>query len=148
MRALRNCKLPKRNGALMAVRQIALGMLATLSLAGLTDATVSAHHANSAFDRTQSVTVTGTVKRWQFINPHAGLFLEVTDENGDVAEWSAEFQGTLDLYRHFSWNKDTFKPGDTITLTGFPGLDGSHTMGARIVVFADGTEVDLRSAPD
>lgn len=107
-----------------------------------------AHHANSAYDRTQSVTVTGTVTQWQFMNPHAGLWLSVTDQSGNVREWSAEFQGTVDLYRHFSWNKDTFKPGDTITLIGFPALDGSRTLGARIVVFADGTEVDVRSAPD
>jgi hypothetical protein len=111
-------------------------------------APVAAHHANSAFDRSQSVTVTGVVKRWQFINPHAGLFIEVTDDSGKVVEWASEFQGTLDLYRNFSWNKDTFKPGDTVTVTGFPARDGSATMGARIVVFADGSEVDVRSAPD
>jgi len=123
-------------------------MLIGLGSVCLLIAPVSAHHANSAFDRAQSVTVTGTVTRWQFINPHAGLWVETTDENGNAVEWSAEFQGTLDLYRNFSWNKDTFKPGDKITITGFPSRDGSLTMGARIVVFADGSEVDLRSAPD
>jgi len=124
-------------------KALALGGIALMAVAP-----VSAHHANSAFDRSQSVTVTGVVKRWQFINPHAGLFIEVTDDSGKVVEWASEFQGTLDLYRNFSWNKDTFKPGDTVTVTGFPARDGSATMGARIVVFADGSEVDVRSAPD
>ena len=108
----------------------------------------AAHHANSAYDRTQSVTISGTVTRWQFINPHAGLWLTVTSENGDTQEWSGEFQGTLDLYRHFNWNKDTFKPGDQITLTGFPSRDGTPNLSARIVQFSDGSEVDVRSAPD
>lgn len=107
-----------------------------------------AHHANSAYDRNQSVTVTGTVTQWQFINPHAGLWFEVQGDDGDLVEWSAEFQGTLDLYRHFSWNKDTFKPGDTITVTGDPARDGTPNLAARIVEFSDGTEVDVRSAPD
>ena len=107
-----------------------------------------AHHYNSAYDRSAAVTVTGIVKRWQFINPHAGLFLDVVDGNGHSVEWSVEFQGTLDLYRHFSWNRETFKPGDMITITGFPARDGTPSLGARIVVFADGTEVDVRSAPD
>jgi hypothetical protein len=94
------------------------------------------------------VTVSGVVTMWQFINPHSGLWLEVADENGNVQVWTGEFQGTLDLYRHFSWNKDTFKPGDRVTLTGYPARDGSPTMGSRVVTFADGTEVDVRSAPD
>ena len=132
----------------MVAKRLGLGSLAALSAAWLMSVPAGAHHANSALDRTQSVTVTGTVKRWQFINPHSGLFLDVTDDNGNVVEWSTEFQGTLDLYRNFSWNKDTFKPGDQVTVTGFPARDGSPNMGARIVVFADGTEVDLRSAPD
>jgi len=107
-----------------------------------------AHHANSAYDADQSVTVTGTVTQWQFINPHSGLWLDVTDESGNAVRWSGEFQGTLDLYRHFGWNKNTFKPGDRVTLTGFRSRDGSPNLAARIVVFADGTEVDVRSAPD
>ncbi len=120
----------------------------TAGLVCLALVSAQAHHANSAYDRSQSVTVTGTVTRWQFINPHAGLWFDVADESGNVVEWSAEFQGTLDLYRHFSWNKDTFKPGDTITITGDPARDGSPNLAARIVEFADGSEVDVRSAPD
>ena len=123
------------------------GVLAVCSV-WLAHEAALAHHANSAYDRDQSVTMTGTVTQWQFINPHAGLWLDVQDDNGNVVEWSAEFQGTLDLYRHFSWNKDTFKPGDTISVTGYPARDGTPNLGARIVQFADGSEVDVRSAPD
>ncbi|MGI9258644.1 MAG: DUF6152 family protein [Gammaproteobacteria bacterium] len=108
---------------------------------------VQAHHATSAFDRQSSVTVEGTVKRWQFINPHSGIWIDV-EADGAVEEWVGEFQGTLDLYRHFSWNKDTFHSGDRVTLTGYPAFDGSNAMSVRIVGFADGSEVDVRSAPD
>jgi len=116
-----------------------------LSLAWVTP---FAHHANSAFDRSSSHTVTGMVTRWQFINPHAGLWLDVADDVGNVVSWTVEFQGTSDLYRHFGWNKDTFKVGDTVTVTGDPARDGSANLAARIVIFADGSEVDVRGAPD
>ncbi|MBH98331.1 MAG: hypothetical protein CMM56_07750 [Rhodospirillaceae bacterium] len=109
---------------------------------------IKAHHANSMYDRASNITISGVVTRWQFINPHAGLWLEVTNETNEAQEWSAEFQGTLDLYRHFQFNKDTFKPGDTITLIGHPARTGGPTISARIVIFSDGTEVDVRSAPD
>ena len=132
----------------MTFKKILISSVAASGLTWFALTSALAHHANSAYDRDQSVTVTGTVTRWQFINPHAGLWLDVDDGSGNSVEWSAEFQGTLDLYRHFSWNKDTFKPGDTISVTGFPARDGTPNLGARIVVFADGTEVDVRSAPD
>ena len=108
----------------------------------------AAHHANSAYDRNTTVRVSGTVTRWQFINPHAGLWFEVVDEDGGIVEWSAEFQGTLDLYRHFRFNKDTFLAGDSVTIVGYPARNGDPTMSTRIVIFADGREVDVRSAPD
>ncbi len=116
-----------------------------LSLAA---ASAAAHHANSAFDRTTTTRISGTVTRWQFINPHSGLWIDVQDAEENVVEWSAEFQGTLDLYRHFQFNKDTFAPGDPITIVGHPARSGEPTMSTQIVIFADGREVNVRNAPD
>ena len=109
---------------------------------------LEAHHANSAYDRLMDLTVSGTVTKWQFINPHAGLWLTVINDRGASQEWSVEFQGTLDLYRHYSFNKDTFRPGDEITLIGNPARNGDPDLSARIVIFSDGKEVDVRNIPD
>lgn len=110
---------------------------------------LSAHHANSAYDRTREITVTGTVTRWQFINPHAGIWLEATDEQGNVTEWSGEMPSIQDLYRGYGWNKDTFQPGDEVTISGAPDRrPGRHSMWATKVLFADGREVDLRVSAD
>lgn len=103
------------------------------------------HHGNYAYDRTQTVSVSGTVTRWQFINPHAGLWLDVTDEEGNVQSWAGEFTSVQDLYRGFQWNKDTFSAGDTVTLIGNPDRrPGTYAMLVEAVVFADGTRVDVR----
>ncbi len=107
-----------------------------------------AHHANSVFDRTRTISVSGTVIRWQFLNPHVGIWIEETDESGNALEWSGEFQSVQDLYRFFGWNKDTFKPGDEITIVGNPDRrPDRYSMWAQAVIFADGTEVDVRNNP-
>jgi hypothetical protein len=61
-----------------------------------------AHHGNSAYDLNKTVTVTGTVTKWQVINPHSGIWVEVKDSQGNVQIWSGEFGGALDLYRNFA----------------------------------------------
>lgn len=119
--------------------------LLTLLLA----APLSAHHANAAYDHERTISVTGVVTRWQFINPHAGIWLDVTDEHGSVTEWSGEFQSIQDLYRNYGWNKDTFQPGDKITLVGNPDRREGHTsMWTSLVIMPDGTEVDVRNTPE
>lgn len=110
---------------------------------------LSAHHANSAYDRTKSISVSGTVMKWQFINPHAGIWLNVTDEEGNMQEWAGEFQSIQDLYRFFKWNKDTFQPGDEVTIIGNPDRrTGRHSMWTSVVIFPDGSEVDVRNTPE
>ena len=108
----------------------------------------AAHHANSAFDREMSVTVSGTVTRWQFINPHVGIWIEAIDGDGATREWAGEFQSVQDLYRMFGWNKDTFRPGDPVTLIGNPDRRPDHlAMLVQAVTLADGTEVIVRNYP-
>ena len=107
-----------------------------------------AHHANSAFDREQQISITGTVTRFQFINPHVGIWLDVEDEDGNVVEWTGEFQSVQDLYRYFGWNKDTFQPGDEITLIGNPDRRPDHnSMWVEAVIFPDGTQVNIDNNP-
>jgi len=129
------------------VRRGRAGLAAILGL-GLA-ATAVAHHANSAYDRSRTISVTGVVTSWQFINPHAGLFLDVTDDAGNVTEWSGEFQSIQDLYRTYGWNKNTFQPGDKVTIYGNPDRrEGHHSMWTSLVVMPDGTEVDVRNVPE
>ena len=132
---------------LSMVRRGRAGLAAILVL-GLA-ATAVAHHANSAYDRSRTISVTGVVTSWQFINPHAGLFLDVTDDAGNVTEWSGEFQSIQDLYRTYGWNKNTFQPGDKVTIYGNPDRrEGHHSMWTSLVVMPDGTEVDVRNVPE
>ena len=108
----------------------------------------ASHHANSAFDQERSISVSGVVSRWQFINPHVGIWIEAPDGDGETREWAGEFQSVQDLYRMFGWNKDTFMPGDRVTLVGNPDRrPGEYSMWVETVVLPDGTEVDVRNNP-
>ena len=120
-----------------------------LSALLLAASSLSAHHANSAYDREKTILVSGTVTKWQFINPHAGIWLNVTDEAGNVHEWAGEFQSIHDLYLFFQWNQNTFQPGDEVTIVGNPDRrPGRYSMWASRVIFPDGSETDVRNTPE
>ena len=69
-------------------------------------------------------------------------------DDGTAVEWAGEFQSVQDLYRFFGWNKDTFQPGDQVTLVGNPDRrEGHASMWVSEVVFADGSRVDVRNTP-
>jgi hypothetical protein len=82
-----------------------------------------AHHANAVFDVGKRVTVKGTVTEWFWANPHCLLRFDVTNENGQVVHWTAETQAPPNMIP-FGWSKQSFKPGDEVTITLEPVKNG------------------------
>jgi hypothetical protein len=92
--------------------------------------TASAHHSFSAeFDVGKPVTLVGTVKEFEWTNPHAWLHMEVKDEQGNTQEWAVEFLGVNALIRS-GMSPKTVKPGDQLTITGFGARNGTNTANA------------------
>ena len=112
--------------------------LATLVLASLA-APASAHHSFAMFDANKSASVSGTVKEFEWINPHVWVHL-VTDESGKPVTWSFEAGSTGQLTVS-GWKPDTLKPGDRITLRFHPLKDGSFGGQLLEVTLADGTKL-------
>jgi hypothetical protein len=73
-----------------------------------------AHHGNASYENKQ-VTIKGTVTKWLWTNPHTFLFLDVTDDKGNVAHWVCENQAPSTLV-NFGFNAKTFKAGDQVTV--------------------------------
>jgi Family of unknown function (DUF6152) len=96
-----------------------------------------AHHANAVFDTTKTVTVKGTVVDWLWGNPHCLLRFDVTDENGQVAHWVGETQAPINMIGN-GWRRDSFKPGDEITVSLRPLRNGRPGGSIQSVVLADG----------
>jgi len=109
-------------------------LVANVVLASLS-AAASAHHSSIPWydlDADQ-ICVTGTVKEFQFINPHVYLLLAVTTADGAVEEWKIESTSRNRLVR-VGWTADSIKIGQTVTATGFPAWKGNGIDSERIVV--------------
>lgn len=99
---------------------VVAGMLA---LAG--SRPLSAHHSYSAFEMQKEITITGTVKKMDWTNPHTWLWVDVTNDKGGVDTWGIEGMSPNYLARR-GWTKNTLKFGDKITVVVHPLKDGSH----------------------
>ncbi len=100
-----------------------------------------AHHSFAVFfDSEKTVAVTGTVVDFQFRNPHGLIRIKFTDKSGKEQVWKAETNSPSILERR-GWARDTLKPGETITMDGWPARDGSNYLRLRTAKRADGTVI-------
>lgn len=98
----------------------------------------AAHHSFAVhFVGDRLVTVSGVVTEFRFTNPHGVLLFTSTDADGHTADWRAE-TNSPNVLRRRGWSKDALKPGDEVTITGFPARDQDNYMRISRVEFADG----------
>ncbi len=101
----------------------------------------AAHHSFAAqFDRAKPVTLTGSVTKLDWINPHARIFMEAKDSSGKVVTWEVELGAPAMLLRS-GWTRKAVKVGETITINGYLAKDGSNVANAGSVTLADGKRV-------
>ena len=100
-----------------------LAWLAALALP-LAAAPADAHHSFAMFDLAKSVTITGSVRQFQWTNPHSYIQLLVKDAKGKDVEWSLEMGAPMYLYAN-GWRPKTLKAGDKITVKLNPLRNGS-----------------------
>jgi len=86
-----------------------------------------AHHGQANYNTKESVTVSGTVTDFQFVNPHSLVFLECKDDKGQAEKWQGELTSPNHLVRA-GWKKNSLKPGDQVTMTGFRAMSGANSM--------------------
>lgn len=108
------------------------------SLAGLSAAPAAlAHHSTSMFEPEKRVTLTGSVKEFQWTNPHAWIQMTVTAPDGTTTDWSFECGSPNTLSRQ-GWKPSTLQPGDEITVVANPMKDGTSAGLMYTVALADG----------
>ena len=98
-------------------------LVLTFLVGGGAAAATWAHHSFAMFDQHKTDTISGTVREFQWTNPHVWIQLRVPDASGKDKEWSIECTSVNFLYRR-GWHNDTLKPGDKVTLTIRPLKDG------------------------
>lgn len=110
----------------MTIKTLAL---ATLALAAVA-APALAHHSFAMFDNQKEVQLVGTVKDFQWTNPHTWIQLVVVNAAGKDAEWSIEGSSATTMARQ-GWTRTALKPGDHVVVVIHPLKDG--TSGGSLV---------------
>ncbi len=98
---------------------------------------LSAHHARPEYDRNVQSRVTGTLKEFQLVNPHAWIHITVTTREGTVEDWSFE-GGSVGRLNRIGWSRDMLKPGEEVIVLFNPKRDGSPGGLFRGVTTAEG----------
>jgi hypothetical protein len=107
-----------------------------------------AHHSFSAeFDRDKPITLTGTVTKLEWTNPHARIYIDVTDADGKVVNWDFELGPPNGLMRQ-GWTRNSLGQGLTVTINGFLSKDQANVANARSVHLPDGRQVLAGSSFD
>ena len=117
----------------------------TMKIAGLIAVAVvifavqaQAHHSFAMFDQEKTITVSGTLKEFEFTNPHCWLHVTAVDSaTGRTVDWAFEM-GSVGQVATQGWKADTVKPGDKITIDGHPMKDGSRAGQYQSAKLSDG----------
>jgi hypothetical protein len=123
------------------MKRVRITVLLTVSLSAAALAGVSAHHSIQAqFDINKTFSISGTVAKVEWINPHSYLTLNVKDADGKVQKWAFEMAAAAQLRRNGMSRADRggLKPGDEVTITALAARDGSNSGLLRELKAADG----------
>jgi hypothetical protein len=106
-----------------------------------------AHHSTAPYDLVHGTIIVGEVKRFEWENPHAHIYLDVTGEDAEVEHWTVEMESPSILGR-LGWRKDSLKPGDRISVTGGRAKNGSFQIRAVFIVLPDGRKLPAQPPVD
>jgi hypothetical protein len=127
-------------GEFMAKRVRAAAVLSTLIVPAFT---AVAHHSNSSYQVDEIISLTGTVKEWQWVNPHTWLIMSVENEDGSVTEWAVEGRAP-GILRRAGWTPTQFEAGEEVQVYASPSKDGTPVGIIARVTTADGTVLGNR----
>jgi len=101
---------------------------------------IAAHHSFAAeYDRNRTITVTGSVTKLEWTNPHARLYVMGADETGKTQEWDFELGPPNGLMRN-GWRRDSLKAGLRVVVEGFRSKTSTVVANARSVKLPDGRQ--------
>ena len=127
----------------MRMRHLSAITAAALMAAALP--TLAHHSFGAEFDRNAPVHLEGTVVRFEWVNPHSWLVIDVPQEDGSVEQWRVEGGAPSALLRR-GWNRNSLPPGTEVMVDGFMAKDGSPRANARDIVFPDGKSLFIGSS--
>ena len=114
-----------------------LGVLAVLAIASA----ASAHHSFAMFDHARSLTLRGTVTKFQWTNPHGYLEIDVTEKDGKVSHFTVELT-SINMLSRQGWRSSDIKAGDKVKAIVSPLISGQPGGLLLEVTLPDGRVLD------
>src|SRR5215510_8441716 len=130
------CKAARMSGDAMSRLQVVFS-IAAVAVAAI----ASAHHGIANFDLNKDISISGTVSKLAFVNPHSWLYVSVAGADGKTTEWQCEMRAATVL-RRSGWSEAMFTAGTAVTITGSPDRHEPNTCYLGTITFADGTSMD------
>jgi hypothetical protein len=97
-----------------------------------------AHHSFAAeYDANKPITLTGTVQRVDFVNPHGWIYIQVEEPKGKPVTWNVEMGSPNSLIRR-GFTKNTVPAGTVVVVQGYRAKDGSRTVNSSSITLPDG----------
>lgn len=118
----------------------AVGSLALFSSAAL------AHHGVAGYDLTKTVTLHGTVTKYDWSNPHVVVYLDAKNDAGEMQHWTIEFAAPVHMVRA-GWSKTSMKTGDDIVIDTHPSRNGAPIGITSTITFILKTAVNGQALP-
>jgi hypothetical protein len=116
---------------------------AVLAAAMLTAGGAQAHHSFAAFfNPDKTVSIKGSVVSFAFKNPHGVILLDVPGKDGKVERWAVETNAPVVLQRR-GWTRSSIKPGEVVTIDGWPSRDGKPYVRLLKAARADGSVIGV-----
>ena len=101
----------------------------------------SAHHSFAAeFDANKKVTITGTVTKVEWANPHARFYVDAKDETGKIVNWDFELASPNGLMRR-GWTRNSLKAGDVVTVVAYGAKNAPYVGNASSITMSDGRKM-------
>lgn len=123
-------------------------VLTAFALFLILGAPLLAHHSFAAeYDSSKKVELKGVVTKFEWMNPHAHFYLNVTDKDGNVANWNLELASPNMLVRN-GWRRTSLKEGDQVVVVASPAKDATNTASVETVMLPDGRKLTFMAAPD
>ena len=101
-----------------------------------------AHHSFAVYDHTRTLTLSGTVTKFQWTNPHGFIEMDVPQSDGSMKHYSVELT-SINMMQRVGWRSNMIKAGDKVKVVVAPLLSGEPVGLGLEVVLADGKTMAL-----
>jgi len=127
----------------MNTRSLCAALAGAVALAAGTGTALAHHSFSQEFDSTRPMTLQGKVVKFEWVNPHAWIHVDVTNPRSDAHQtWQVEGGAPSSLLRR-GWNRNSLPAGTTISVSGFASRDGDTRASASEITFPDGRQLSL-----